>query len=219
VTSAVQRNRTLFSGPFGALYSAYIERERFSRLIAHVVWGSDVRPYYASMSAIGEMPDGSTIVDCPCGSGVAFRALRPEQRVRYLAFDLSPAMLRRAHARAWVRGLAQPEFVEAAAANLPLAGGEADLFCSYFGLHCFDDPAGALREAARTLRANGRLIGASIVRGDRPLDRLRVRPGVGGFGAVGESADLRQWLDAAGFSRVEIETSGIFAVFSAYARS
>ncbi len=212
--SAAQRNQSLFSGVFGALYSGYIEHERVARLISRLVWGSDVRPYYASMDAIARQPDGSTIVDCPCGSGVALRALRPEQRVRYLGFDLSPAMVRRAHAHARRRGLPQPVFGEGDATDLPIEDGEVDLFLSYFGLHCFDDPARALREAARTLRPGGRLVGAAIVRGSRPLDRLRVRPGTGGFGRVGDLDDLREWLDDAGFRRVELERNGIFAVFS-----
>jgi SAM-dependent methyltransferase len=214
VRSAAQRNQSLFSGPFGALYSGYIEHERLSRLIGRLVWASDVSPYYASMDAIARQPDGATIVDCPCGSGVALRALRPEQRVRYLGFDLSPAMVRRARAHARRRGLPQPAFSKGDATRLPLDDGEVDLFLSYFGLHCFDDPAQALREAARTLRPGGRLVGAAILRGARPLDRLRVRPGRGGFGRVGELDDLREWLGDARFARVEIELSGIFAVFS-----
>jgi SAM-dependent methyltransferase len=214
VGSALQRNRRLFSGPFGAAYSGYIEHERISRLIARVVWASDVSPYYESMDVIGEAPDGSTVVDCPCGAGVALRALRPDQRVRYLGFDLSPAMVRRARARARARGLSQPAFSEAEATALPLADGEADLFLSYFGLHCLDDPPAAVREAGRALGPQGRLVGATIVRGERRLDRLRVQPGHGGFGRIGTTADLRDWLASAGFSRVEVETSGIFAVFS-----
>lgn len=214
VRSAAHRNQSLFSGPFGALYSGYIEHERISRLIGRLVWGSDVGPYYASMDALGRQPDGSTIVDCPCGSGVALRALRPQQRVRYLGFDLSPAMVRRARAHARRRGLPQPVFSEAEATDLSLEDGQVDLFLSYFGLHCFDDPARALREAARTLRPGGRLVGATIVCGGRPLDRLRVRPGMGGFGQVGDLDDLRAWLDDARFGRVAIELSGIFAVFS-----
>jgi SAM-dependent methyltransferase len=214
VTSALQRNRSLFSGPFGAAYSYYIEHERLSRLISRVLWGSDVRPYHASMRAIADAPDGSTVVDCPCGAGVALRGLQPGQRVRYLGFDLSPRMLDRARTRARARGLSAPVFREAAATDLPLADGEVDLFVSYFGLHCFDQPAEALQEAARTLRSGGRLVGSTIVLGRRPLDGLRVRPGVGGFGQVGDATQLRRWLEAARFREIEIETSGIFAVFT-----
>ena len=215
MASALERNRKLFSGAFGAAYSAYMERERVSRMVARVIWGSDLRPFYASMRVIAAAPDGSTIVDCPCGSGVALRGLRPEQRVRYLGFDLAPAMIARARRRAVARGLRQTAFSQATATDLPLEDGEADLFLSYFGLHCFDEPKSALREAARCLRPGGRLAGSAIVRGNRRLDSLRVRPGVGGFGQVGDQQALRRWLQAARFERVEIDTRGVFSVFLA----
>jgi hypothetical protein len=51
-----------------------MERPRLSRVIAKVVWGSDIRPYYVSMAAVTEAPSGGTIVDCPCGAGPALRA-------------------------------------------------------------------------------------------------------------------------------------------------
>jgi SAM-dependent methyltransferase len=99
-TTIRERNRRVFASPFGAVYDFYIRRERLSQLIARFAWHSDVRPFYASMAAIPAMPDGCRIVDAPCGSGVALRALRPEQCVRYLGHDLSPEMLRRARRHA-----------------------------------------------------------------------------------------------------------------------
>ena len=68
-------------------------------------------------------------------------------------------MLHRASKRAAARGLTQAELIEADAAQLPLPAESADLFCSYWGLHCFPDPAAALIEAARILKPGGRLLG------------------------------------------------------------
>ena len=213
--TARERNRRVFDGVFGSVYGAYIRRERLARLIAWVLWGSDTRPFYASMAAIGQVAADGTIVDAPCGSGVAFRALRPAQRVRYLGFDLSPRMLEQARRHADRLGLHQVELAQADAETLPLEVASADLFLSYFGLHCFPHPGAAVREAARSLRPGGRLFGSTIVLGDRRLDRLRVRPGAGAYGPVGSDADLEHWLSDAGLANVELDRRGVFAVFSA----
>jgi SAM-dependent methyltransferase len=210
-----ERNQRMFASPFGAVYDFYIWRERLSQLIARFAWHSDVRPFYASMAAIPAAPDGSTIVDAPCGSGVALRALRPEQRVRYLGYDLSADMLRRASRHVQKLGLEQVELACADTESLPREDGSADLFLSYFGLHCLPDPAAALREAGRCLRPDGRLVGSTIVLGTRPLDRLRVRPGVGAYGPVGTEADLRGWLMDAGMTKIALDVRGVFSYFEA----
>jgi SAM-dependent methyltransferase len=135
--------------------------------------------------------------------------------VRYLGYDRSPQMRRRAKRHAEKLGLDQVEVREADAESLPLAAESADLFLSYFGLHCLADPAAALHEAARCLRPGGRLVGSSIVIGTRPLDRLRVRPGVGAYGPVGTEAALRAWLTGAGMAKVALDVRGVFAYFEA----
>lgn len=208
--------RDFYASPFGVTYSAYMERPRLSRLIGRVVWGGDSKPYYDSMGAVAEVADGGTIVDCPCGAGPALRALRPDAEVRYLAADLSPSMLRRARKRAASRGLGSVEFVEADATDLPLPADSADLFLSFWGLHCFDDPSAALAEAARVLKPGGRLVGSCFVRGDDSLrQRLLVRPGSGDFGQVGSEPEVGAWLDAAGFDVSRADRSGPMLFFDA----
>jgi ubiquinone/menaquinone biosynthesis C-methylase UbiE len=212
---ARERNRALFDSAFGRIYGFYIERERLSRLIAALVWGADSRPFYASMHAIAEVEDGGIIVDAPCGAGVAFRGLRPGQRVRYIALDLSPRMLERARRRAAELGLAQIEFLEGDAQSIPIEAGSVDLFLSYWGLHCFPDPAQAVAEIARCVVPGGRVVGSMIVGGRSPRQRLLVQPGRGGFGPGGGMDDLRRWLDKARFQDITVESSGLFAYFQA----
>jgi SAM-dependent methyltransferase len=208
-----------YASPFGAAYSAYMERPRLSRLIARTIWGGDIRPYYDRMSAVAEVNDGGTIVDCPCGAGPALRALRPNADVRYVAADLSPSMLQRARKRARARGLTAVEFVEADAADLPLERDTADLFLSLWGLHCFKDPAAAIRDAARVLKPSGRIVGACFVRGgETPRQRLLVRPGRGDFGKVGTQAELEHWLVAAGLALSDSKRSGPMWFFDAQRR-
>jgi SAM-dependent methyltransferase len=109
---------------------------------------------YASMEAIVRAGDGTTVLDVPCGGGVAFRALRPDQRVRYLAADISEAMLARARHRARERGLDQIEFVRADLCRLPFEDGVADLCVSYSGLHCVARPDVAVAELVRCMGAS-----------------------------------------------------------------
>lgn len=213
--TAPERNLALFDGVFGRAYGFYIERPRLSRLVAALLWGADIRGFYASMREIGELPDGGVIVDAPCGAGVAFRGLRSDQRVRYVALDLSPRMLDRARERAAERGLGQIEFIEGDAASIPVESGTVDLFLSYFGLHCFPDPARAIGEAARCLHPAGRLVGSTITRGRSLRHRLLVRPGRGGFGPGGTVKDLEDWLTHADLQDITVERSGLFAYFEA----
>lgn len=205
-----------YASPFGATYSAYMERPSLSRAISRVLWGGDSGRYYESMGAVAEVPEGGTVVDCPCGAGPAFRAVPAGGSIRYLAADLSPSMLRRARERARTRGLIGIEIVEAEATDLPFPSGSADLFLSFWGLHCYDDPGGALIEAARVLRPSGRLVGASFVRGREQLrQRLLIRPGAGDFGKVGTETELEGWLVDAGFEQLDIERSGPMRFFDA----
>lgn len=205
----------LYDSLFGATYSAYMERPRIGRLVARLVWGGDSSHYYASMASLGEVPAGGTVVDCPCGAGPALRALPRGSGLRYLAVDLSPAMLRRARRRAEARAVEGIEFIEADAANLPIDSDSADLFLSFWGLHCYTDPDGALREAARVLRPGGRLVGAALVRGAESLrQRMLIRPSTSGFGNVGSASEIEAWLRAAGFEP-QISRSGPMLFFEA----
>lgn len=209
-----------YASPFGTAYSAYMERPRLSRAIARTLWGGDTKPYYESMGAIAEVPEGGTIVDCPCGAGPALRAVRPGRSLRYVAADLSPSMVRRARRRAERRGLTEIEFIEADATKLPLPVNSTDLFVSFWGLHSFDDPPGALAEAARVLKPEGRLVGASFVAGrDGLRQRLLIRPGLGDFGLVGTQPELEAWLGTAGFELTRLERSGPMLFFDGRLRA
>ena len=110
------------AGPFGAFYDFYIERPRLMRAIGRAIWGIDASVLYDAMRPIEEAEAGAVLADVPCGGGVAFRALAPEQDVRYVAADLCPKMLRRAKKRAEKQSLRQVQLLEADMAELPFGG-------------------------------------------------------------------------------------------------
>lgn len=205
-----------YATPWGAAYSAYMERPWLSSRISRLVWGGDTRPYYEAMEAIGEVREGGTVVDCPCGAGPALRALSPERRLDYVGVDLSPAMLRRAGERAAARGLGDVALIEASATEIPLPADSAELFLSFWGLHCFDDPAAAVAETARVLAPGGRLVGSTFLRGQDTLrQRLLIRPHRGDFGPLGSAAETEAWLADAGLDVTGVTRSGPFLFFDA----
>jgi SAM-dependent methyltransferase len=211
------RNRAIFDGAFGRTYSCWMERPWLGRAVGMALWGGDSKPFYDSMRAIGQLPEGSVVADAPCGAGVAFAALLPRQRVRYVALDLSPLMLEQARQRARTIDNTQIAFIEGDAERLPLANGSVDLFLSYWGLHCMPHPDAAVREIARCLRRGGRVIGAMICRGPSLRQRLLMRPETSAFGPAGTVDDLTRWIDSAGLTRTRLEVSGAFAFFEASA--
>jgi SAM-dependent methyltransferase len=200
-----------------AAYDFGVEHEPLARVGGALMWGADARLLYRSIRRLSETPPGASILDLPCGGGVAFRGLQAEQDVRYVAADLSPFMLRRARAAAARLGLRQIEFREADVEALPFADEEFDLVLTYSGLHCFPDPELALRELARCLRTGGVLRGDCAVRGQRGrsdgLIRLYQRAGI--FGPAGGASEVDAWVQAAGLSYVQRELSGAVVFFEA----
>jgi SAM-dependent methyltransferase len=208
--------RNQCAGPFGRVYDFYIEREWLSALIGRAMWGMDVRPMYRAMEELGALGGGATIVDAPCGGGVALRALRPEQDVRYLGLDIDPLMLERFRARAAARGLRQAEAREGDLRALPLPDASADVFCSFSGLHMLADPAPAIAEIGRVVKPGGRVLGSVFVsdasRRQRALFAAGARQGHAPL--HGSAAEYATWLGEAGLTDVEISGRG-FAVFRA----
>ncbi len=202
------------AGPFGSFYDFYIERPWLVRIIGRAIWGIDGSVLYESMEPIAQAPAGATIADVPCGGGVALRALRPEQDVRYLAGDLSPKMVERAERRARARSLRQVESLVADMTELPFADEEVDLFLSYSGLHMVPDPQRAVAEIARCLKPGGRLIGTTFFSDASLRARALFRIGsYSGHPLPPSREALRGWLETAGFDQSEIGPQPGFATF------
>ncbi|WP_313888746.1 class I SAM-dependent methyltransferase [Mycolicibacterium sp. CBMA 226] len=147
-----------FAATVGAFYDWAMRRQPVADGYLRLIVGADARGLLGAMDAVTAMPDGSSILDVPCGGGITLRRLRPGQRVRYVAADISPAMLARARRYSDAGGDPMVEFVECDITGMPLGDGEFDLVVCFSGLHCLPDPAAAVREMARCVRPGGRVI-------------------------------------------------------------
>jgi len=207
------QERNVCAGPFGAVYDFYIERPWLARLVLGAMWGVDPRPFYRSLGQVAELPDGATVLDVPCGGGVALRGLRPGQRVRWFGIDVEPAMLTRARRRAANHPNAEVRLIEGDMYRLAFEDATADLCLSYGGLHCVERPQAALAEMARCLRPGGRLFGSTFLAQGSRRQRLLLRND--DFGSTGDARDLQGWLHAAGLTAVTVDRDDGLAVFSA----
>jgi SAM-dependent methyltransferase len=201
-------------------YDWAVEHERVAGVLGRLIWGTDTGAFYRDIARLAQLPAGASVLDIPCGGGVAFRGLRPEQDLRYVAADLSRVMLRRARAEAARRGIDWIEFVEADVEALPFAEGSFELCLTYTGLHCFPDPAAAVAEMARVLRPGGELRGTSVVKaaGVRQDAFVRVMRLGGVFGPGQTLAELRSSLADAGLVKVTVSRNGALAYLSARKR-
>ena len=201
-----------------ALYDAGVKHDSVARVGAWTMWGADMRRMFTDIERLADVPVGASVLDIPCGGGLAFRGLGNGQAVRYVAADISPYMLERAREEARrMQALDAIEFVEADVTALQFDDASFDLCVTYNGLHCLPDPRGALAELARVLRPGGTLRGTSCVKGrgarkDVLIAMLR-RAGV--FGNAPRAGEIETWLREFGFDVVRLEHSGAVEFFEA----
>ena len=203
---------------WGTFYDWTVEHPQAGGLLWRAGIGSDLRRLYAAAMEIGRQPAGSSVLDVPCGGGVALRGLRPGQGLRYVAADISQTMLERTMAVARHRQVvAQVEPVLADVGKLPFADSEFDLVVSFTGLHCFPDPRLAVSEMARVLHPGGVLTGSALLN-DTGIRYVPVREIGRFFGLVGPAAtttEVEHWLTETGFEDISISISGALAYFRA----
>jgi ubiquinone/menaquinone biosynthesis C-methylase UbiE len=201
---------------WASFYDWSVEHPRAGGAFWRFGIGSDLRKLYDAAAEIGRQPAGSSVLDIPCGGGVALRGLRPGQGVRYVAADIAQAMLDRTMDAARERGVAdQVEPQLADVGQLPFGDGEFDLVVSFTGLHCFPDPHRAVLEMGRVTHAGGVLSGSALLNdtGLRTLPVRRIGRFSGLLGPSATKAEVRQWLGEAGFEKVTLEMSGAIGYY------
>src|SRR5437763_15270137 len=201
-------------------YDWAVEHEHVAGVLGRLIWGTDTSAFYRDIARLSELPAGTRLLDIPCGGGVAFRGLRAERELDYVAADLSPVMLRRAQAEADRRGIHWIEFTEPDVEALPFEERTFDLVVTYTGLHCFPDPPAAIAEMARVLRPGGGLRGTSVIKraGLRQDTFVRLMQLGGVFGPGQTLAGLHASLSDAELVQIAVMRIGAPAYFSARRR-
>lgn len=131
---------------------------------AHAAEWDDIRSLHvpealveeAMREAVGPAPV-RTLLDLGAGAGRMLELFAPLAE-RAIGVDLSPAMLAVARGRLEETGLRNVQLRQGDIYALPVERNSVDLAVMHQVLHYLDDPARALREAARVLAPGGRLL-------------------------------------------------------------
>ena len=201
---------------WGVVYDYLVEHPAVGRPAWALGLHSDLLRLHRACEEIGSLPDGSRVLDVPCGGGVALRGLRPTQSIEYVAADIAPQMLQRTMRAARARGvdhLVTPTRADVGDLDMPAAS--YDLVVSFTGLHCFPDPERAVLEMGRVLKPGGVITGSALLNDTgiafEPLRRVGRVAGL--IGPSATSDEVVQWLTRAGIGEVTLELSGALGYF------
>jgi len=152
---------------------------------------------------------GETVLDLGSGAGIdallAARVVGPTGKV--FGVDMTAEMIAKAKRNAVAATSTNVEFRLGEIEHLPLADQTIDVVISNCVINLSPDKAQVLREAYRVLKPGGRFVVSDVV-ANRPLPvSMRSDEGLicGCIGNAATSAELQDWLQAAGFSEVRIE--------------
>ncbi|WP_229055086.1 class I SAM-dependent methyltransferase [Aeromicrobium sp. Leaf350] len=204
--------------PWAFVYDRISGDSRVGALLWRIGVGSGVDVLHRlATKELARLEPGSTVIDIPCGGGIVLRDLPQDHGLRYLAADISPAMLERTRSEARRRGLAGIETTEMDVGDLPLDDGSVELVLAFTSLHCFPDPRAAVAEMARVLAPGGR-VALSTILTDTPWPYRGVWPvgraaGVLGPGCSG--SELRAWSAASGLVDIDLRAAGGLAYLTA----
>jgi ArsR family transcriptional regulator len=152
----------------------------------------------AIRSVVGPRPV-QAMLDIGTGTGRMLQLLR-DLYVRGVGIDASHDMLSVARANLAAAGIDHAHVRQGDVAALPVAAEAFDLVVVHQVLHYLDDPARAIREAAKAVAPGGRLLVVDFAPHD--LEFLRVEHA---HRRLGFSHDqMAAWIEAAGLGRPEV---------------
>jgi len=150
-----------------------------------------------AIARAGLFPE-AIVADIGTGTGFVIEGLAPKV-ARVYGFDESPEML--AVARANLSAFRNVELREAPGESLPLADESLDAAFANMYLHHTDDPAAAIVEMTRILKAGGTLVLTDADEHDQAWMRTEMADRWLGF----NRAEIRRWFEAAGLVDVSVD--------------
>jgi len=189
--------------------------ENYDRYMVPLIFA----PYAADMARRAAALSPGAVLETAAGSGVVTRALAPKlpRNASYIVTDLNQPMLDYAASRQPAG--ARVEWRQADALTLPFENAAFDVVCCQFGAMFFPDRTAGYREARRVLKPGGHFIFnvwdrieenvfadditnalAKMFPDDPPRFLARTPHG------YHDTALIRREVEAAGFSRVAVET-------------
>jgi ArsR family transcriptional regulator len=152
----------------------------------------------AAVSAVLGRGPFEVLVDLGTGTGRMLELFAPRYR-RGVGLDLNPAMLAYARAKLERAGITHAQVRQGDICDLPLADHSVDAVVMHQILHFLADPQRAIREAARVLAPNGRLLIVDFA--PHQLEFLREHHAHERLGFAGQL--IAQWLSEFGLEVVE----------------
>jgi arsenite methyltransferase len=166
-------------------------------------------------TALAELKPGETVLDLGSGGGidVLLSARRVGPAGKAYGLDMTDEMLALARENQRKAGLGNVEFLKGEIENVPLPDGSVDVVISNCVINLSADKDRALGEAARVLKAGGRLaVSDIVVRGAIPAGiRHNVELWTGCVAGALEESEYRAKLKRAGFEQIEIEPTRIYS--------
>jgi ArsR family transcriptional regulator len=146
------------------------------------------------------VPPGLRVADVGTGTGILAIELA-RLGLRVIAIDHSDAMLEAARRKLEAEAVTGVELRRGEIAALPLRDAEVDAALAHMVLHYLPSPADGIREMARVVQPEGRIVVVDFV--SHELDWMRQELGVLWLGFDVE--DVRRWLVDAGLADVQID--------------
>lgn len=165
-------------------------------------------------TALAKLNPGEIVLDLGSGGGidVLLSARRVGPTGKAYGLDMTDEMLALANENKRKSGLENVEFLKGEIENIPLPDSSVDVIISNCVINLSGDKDEVLREAFRVLKPGGRFAISDVVtRGEiDPEIRKNILLWVGCIAGALDATEYRDKLLAAGFERVEMETTRVY---------